>query len=264
MTITENFRRRGIAPEASEGKSAPKTYEVHPYADIFPMLEDDSVGFKALVEDIKERKQQEQVVLLEGKILDGRNRYRACQQLGIEVQTRNFIGADPLGFVLSANLHRRHLNEGQRAMVAAKLTSLDVGANQHSEGTSIDAASKLLNVSRSSVDRARVVLAKGDPSLVEAVEGGAVSLTQAATTVKSGSSSGKRRRRSSGGKPNASDAYDKAEEKLIEKLQKLSPKSADAAVAGTIKQLRSIVTAMKAAASAADDEEEEEEQEDAA
>jgi ParB-like chromosome segregation protein Spo0J len=216
------------------------------------------LAFKALVEDIKERKQQEPIWLYEDKILDGRNRYRACQQLGIEVDVRTYHKhkSDPVSFVLSVNLHRRHLNEGQRAMVAAKLANLDLGANQHSEGTSTDAASKLLNVSRSSVDRARAVLAKGDPSLVEAVEGGAVSLTEAANTAKSGKGS---RRRSA--KPNASDAYDKAEEKLIEKLQKLSPKSADAAVAGTIKQLRSIVTAMKAAASAADEEDEEQQDE---
>jgi hypothetical protein len=141
-----------------------KTYEFHPLADIFPMLDENSVGFKALVEDIKERGLQDSIWLFEEKILDGRNRYRACQLLGIDVHVRTYHKPkpDPIGFVLSVNLHRRHLNEGQRAMVAAKLASLDLGANQHSEGTSIDAASKLLNVSRSSVDRARTILAKGD------------------------------------------------------------------------------------------------------
>jgi hypothetical protein len=89
-----------------------------------------------------------------------------------------------VGFVLSTNLHRRHLNEGQRAMVAAKLTDLEMGANQYSEGVSIDTASRLLNVSRSSVNRARRVLRDGDPGLVGAVELGEVSVAAAADKPK--------------------------------------------------------------------------------
>src|SRR5262245_22886575 len=163
-------------------KRDPKKYDFHPLADLFPMLEDKSAAFEALVDDIRERKQQEPVWLYEGKILDGRNRYLACQRLGREIQVKDFAGDDPIGFVLSANLHRRHLNESQRAMVAAKLTSLGVGANQHTkgEGISIDVASKLLNVGRASIDRARKVLAAGEPGLVAAVEQGQVSVSAAA------------------------------------------------------------------------------------
>src|SRR5262245_29759019 len=163
-------------------REAPRKYDFHPLADLFPMLEDKSAAFEALVDDIKERRQQEPVWLYEGKILDGRNRYLACQKLGREIQVKDFAGDDPIGFVLSANLHRRHLNESQRAMVAAKLTSLEVGANQHTkgQGTSIDVASRLLNVGRASIDRARKVLATGDPKLVAAVEQGNVSVSAAA------------------------------------------------------------------------------------
>ena len=100
-------------------------YEVHPLAQIFPEIE--GSAFEALVEDIKERRQQEPAWLYEGKILDGKNRYRACEQLGFELRVREFIGNDPVGFVLSANLHRRHLDTSQRAMVAASLANLKVG-----------------------------------------------------------------------------------------------------------------------------------------
>jgi ParB-like chromosome segregation protein Spo0J len=62
-----------------------KTYDFHPFADLFPLLEGNSVGLKALVEDIKANRQHEPIWLLEGKILDGRNRYMACQVLGIDV-----------------------------------------------------------------------------------------------------------------------------------------------------------------------------------
>src|SRR5262249_18256118 len=139
---TPNTTTDGIP--ASLKREPPKKYDFHPLADIFPMLE--GPGFEALVDDIRERKQQEPVWLYEGKILDGRNRYLACQKLGREIQVKDFTGDDPIGFVLSANLHRRHLNESQRAVVAAKLTSLEVGSNQHTkgQGTSIDVASRLL------------------------------------------------------------------------------------------------------------------------
>jgi hypothetical protein len=58
---------------------------------------------------------------------DGRNRWRACQAAGVAIRTRPFAGGDPLAFVLSSNLHRRHLNESRRAMVASKR-----GAGSHS------------------------------------------------------------------------------------------------------------------------------------
>jgi ParB-like chromosome segregation protein Spo0J len=145
-------------------------YEVHPLAQIFPEIE--GSAFEALVEDIKERRQQEPAWLYEGKILDGKNRYRACEQLGVELKVREFIGSDPVGFVLSANLHRRHLDESQRAMVAGRLANLELGANQHSkgQGTSIEVAAKLLNVGRASVERAKKVLALGTPEQIQSVD----------------------------------------------------------------------------------------------
>ena len=75
------------------------------------------------------------------------------------------------------------MNESQRAMVAAKLTDLEKGANQYTEGVSIDTASKLLNVGRASINRARKVLAAGDLKLVAAVEQGKVSVSAAASQV---------------------------------------------------------------------------------
>jgi hypothetical protein len=56
-------------------------------------------------------------------------------------------------FVVSKKLHRHHLNESQRAMVAAKLAQVVRGSNQHvgiSTPSQKDAA-ELLNVSRDTV-----------------------------------------------------------------------------------------------------------------
>jgi N6-adenosine-specific RNA methylase IME4/ParB-like chromosome segregation protein Spo0J len=150
----------------------------HPLANIFPLLDGDD--FENLVADIRGHGQLEPIVIHEEMVLDGRNRYRACVAAGIEPNFVPFKGNDPLAFVISANLHRRHLDESQRAMVAAKLAQLRLGDNQHSEGLPIGRGSELLNVGERSVARARTVLDHGAPELQHAVERGAVSVAAAA------------------------------------------------------------------------------------
>ena len=54
----------------------------HEYAGLFPLLTGEE--FDALVADIEKNGLIEPVWLYEGKILDGRNRYRACLDLGTE------------------------------------------------------------------------------------------------------------------------------------------------------------------------------------
>jgi hypothetical protein len=95
-----------------------------------------------------------------------------------------YSGADPLAFVISKNLKRRHLDESGRAMVAAKLATLKLGDNQHSEGPSIGEASKLFNVSPKSVERARVVRDHAVPELRHAVEQGHLAVSLAAQAAK--------------------------------------------------------------------------------
>jgi hypothetical protein len=135
-------------------------WDFHPIADIFPLI--DGEGYGALVEDIREHGFREPVVLHEGAILDGRNRYRACQDAGVDTRFEMYDGDDPLAYVVSLNLKRRHLSESQRAMVAAKIANLGRGANQHTEGLPIGRSSRLLNVSERSVARAAVVRDHGD------------------------------------------------------------------------------------------------------
>jgi len=58
--------------------------------------------------------------MYEGKILDGRNRFKACQEVGVELITREYTGSNPVGFVLSLNKERRNLTKGQLAAIAVE------------------------------------------------------------------------------------------------------------------------------------------------
>jgi N6-adenosine-specific RNA methylase IME4 len=155
------------------------TYEFHPLAKVFPLIE--GAEFDELVADVKANGLNEVITTYEGMILDGRNRYRACIAAGIEPVTSPYIGNDPVGYVISSNLRRRHLNESQRALVAARLATLKDGQRADLiEGLPIGRASELLSVGERSVARAREVQDHGVPELVHAVEQGSVSVSAAA------------------------------------------------------------------------------------
>jgi hypothetical protein len=96
------------------------TLRPHPFAALFPALPPEE--FEQLVQDIKERGQMEPIVLHQGRILDGRNRYKACQIAGVKPRIEEFdpktSRRNPEEFVLSRNLRRRHLSVGQKAAIA--------------------------------------------------------------------------------------------------------------------------------------------------
>lgn len=95
---------------------------VHPLCTIFPPMSDEEKV--ELRESIEKNGQREPVVLFEGQILDGRNRYEVCRELGIEPKYRYFdprIDKTPLEFVTDKNLRRRHLSQSQKALIAAEM-----------------------------------------------------------------------------------------------------------------------------------------------
>nr|WP_278374575.1 ParB/RepB/Spo0J family partition protein [Brucella anthropi] len=156
----------------------------HEYANLFPMMDDDA--FNALVEDIKINGVREPIVFIGNEILDGRNRYTAARQLGIEYPVTEYTGADPLGFVVSLNLKRRHLTESQRAMVASKLATLKHGQKKADTQICVSQpdAAAMLNVSQRAVQTAVAVQRSAVPELVKAVETGKVSVSGAALIAK--------------------------------------------------------------------------------
>ena len=91
--------------------------ELHPLCTLFPRLA--GAEFEALKADIAANGQREPITVHGGFILDGGNRYRACVEAGVEPLLKEFTGENLVSFVLSANLHRRHLTPGQQAAIVA-------------------------------------------------------------------------------------------------------------------------------------------------
>lgn len=172
--------------------------DFHPASTVFPMLSE--AELKVLAEDIRVNGQLEPVITVGGLVLDGRNRLAACKIAGVEpkiteaesVPALKCALTDPWAFVVSRNLHRRHLDASQRAMIASKIANMcredtlkrgPVASKEASEKKSESEAAKMLNVSRSSVQRARKVREHGSPELVAKVEAGELSVNAAAKQV---------------------------------------------------------------------------------
>jgi hypothetical protein len=157
--------------------------QAHPLANLFPLMNE--ADFTALQEDIATQGQLEPLWLYDGQILDGRNRYKACKALGISPQVRTYQGNDPLGFVLSMNLVRRHLNESQRALVAADVANMRQGERTDLEPSanlpkvSQAKASTLFNISARTVGDAKRVKAEAQPEVVKAVRDGHLAVSAA-------------------------------------------------------------------------------------
>lgn len=163
--------------------------EFHPLANLLPLLTGKEQA--DLQSSIEKNGQREPIVLFEGKILDGRNRYLACRSANVEPLLREFgsestDGDDPFEFVLSVNLtDRRHLNDRQRSVVAAKAATIARGGDRKSGfkssiELSIDDAAKRFDVSPASVKRAREVITKGIPELTDLVATDQVPVSNAA------------------------------------------------------------------------------------
>jgi len=176
--------------------------QFHEIANIFPLMSEDD--FDGLVEDIRKNGQLEDCELFEGKILDGRNRYRACLLAGVDPRVTQVNPEDPVSYVVSKNLHRRQLTPSQVSMVGDTLREIfdlrakerqkesikdrdekgrakSTGGNSTTTGQKArDEAGKAVGVSGSLIDHARKVRTKGTPELVKAVEEGRMSVSAAA------------------------------------------------------------------------------------
>ncbi len=103
-----------------ECKEETKVYLFHELSSLFPLIEGEQ--FDALVESIRKYGQIEEGVLFDGKILDGRNRYRACEILKIPFRCKEYSGKmPPMDYIIQKNLHGKYLNTAQRAEIGMLL-----------------------------------------------------------------------------------------------------------------------------------------------
>lgn len=196
--------------------------EFHSISAIFPPMTNDE--FQELCESIKKDGLENPIVVYEEKILDGRNRYRACRHVGVEPELVEYDGDDPVGFALRLNLQRRNLTAGQKAVIVEKSSAVikaeaarrqrgtwadpgqQIGSKEHSAtvgvnspprtergvfrenaqktGRSADESASRAGVSATSIKKARQLLKTADPETIAAVESGEMSLNKAVKTQK--------------------------------------------------------------------------------
>jgi ParB-like chromosome segregation protein Spo0J len=89
----------------------------HELAKIIPPIHEDQ--YIDLKSDILDNGLLSPIVTIDGSILDGWHRFKACQELGIEPSFIEYDGNDPLSFVISMNITRRHMSRGELATFAA-------------------------------------------------------------------------------------------------------------------------------------------------
>jgi hypothetical protein len=100
---------------------------VHPAADLFPLMSEDEL--RELGENIKANGMLSPIILHQGMLLDGRNRLDAMESVDIKFDWKDvprcsgglYDEVDPYDFVVSANLHRRHLTNEQKRELIAKV-----------------------------------------------------------------------------------------------------------------------------------------------
>ncbi|MEU9074579.1 ParB N-terminal domain-containing protein [Kitasatospora sp. NPDC048538] len=156
--------------------------ELHPTADTFPMLDNDEL--LALAEDIKKHGQYHPIMLDEhGRLLDGRNRLRACEIAGVEPKFATYDGPDPDAFTLSVNIRRRNLTKGQIAMVAAKACSAAEHKGRSAGELSARSVSEQAGVSLGRIGQALTVVRHAS-DLVDQVISGAMGLDEAYKTAR--------------------------------------------------------------------------------
>lgn len=168
----------------------------HRFSEAFPLM--DGEPFDQLVADIRDNGQREPVRTYRGKVLDGRNRFLACERLGVDpwiVESDAETDEEALAESISCNLHRRHLTTSQRAMVGVMLEPMfaelakqrqvrkpadSVQVNLPEQRQARDDAAEAVNVSPSAVQFAKRVITDGVPELGAAVTAGTIAVSRAA------------------------------------------------------------------------------------
>lgn len=162
--------------------------QYHPYANLFPMMPDAELAY--IVEDMKANGYDPSmpVITYEGQILDGRNRFKAADMAGVEPSFVEYQGDDALAYVIRHNLHRRHLDVGQKAAIVDEIAILKRGRNWNNSAImqnkiTVEQAANQIGVSARTVHEYREVKREA-PELAEKVKHGEIKLSEAKKEIK--------------------------------------------------------------------------------
>jgi hypothetical protein len=203
----------------------------HPLSAAFPSMPEADI--ESLAEDIKKHGLREPGVLFEDKVLDGWHRYVACERVGVPFKSTQLNGEDPVAFVLSHNLHRRHLTASQRAAAIVSATNWrPLGDQKSRSAPSADRTTKEMakeaEVSTRTIEYAKTAERAG---LGNAVRDGMLTVKDA-VKIASGTKSKKKSRKAEPDPeadkhaPNLADELERADkqireqQELIESLKK--------------------------------------------
>jgi len=137
-----------------------KRYADHEFAGLLPATADDD--YHRIRDDIRANGQRVPIVLFQGKILDGRTRYKACIELNKPPMFDIFRGSerDALRHVATHNLYRRHLHPSQKAMAATKLARHLEKVEGMTTKQAVKHAAAVVNVGERSVEKAKRIAAE--------------------------------------------------------------------------------------------------------
>lgn len=154
----------------------------HPVAELFPRMPE--AELTELAKDIEKSGLKEKIWIdPDGRIIDGRHRFLACERVGVEPEFQPYDEDEHgplLQFILSLNLQRRHLTAGQRGLILEKLRE----HNYAMASLCDEFAAQLMGVSHDTIKRTREVQSNGVPDLIKQVEQGDVSIRAASDISK--------------------------------------------------------------------------------
>jgi hypothetical protein len=184
----DRLNTEGIRPAFDD---EPKYHEL---STVFMSFEDTN-EFEGLVISVKKYGLFEPILMWQGWIVDGRHRHKACLKSEVEPEYEYLPDDMPFNVVMdrvvAANLMRRHLTTGQRAMTAAALANMTVGGdrgNQYGKSQRPNSANAKsnkdagdqLNVGKTAVKTAKDIK-RDAPDLAEKVKKGEMTLNAADT-----------------------------------------------------------------------------------
>jgi len=144
--------------------------QYHKFNLLFPVADEKTLN--DLADDIATNGLIESIVIYEGLILDGKNRYLACMKAGVKPRYKEYKGDEPIQYVFTKNFYRRHLNATQRAILARVVYEKTIGTVKKK---TLDEVAKIMNVSKTQVQKTKYWNWSSD-TVKKAAQDGVISL----------------------------------------------------------------------------------------